>query len=399
MTSPRPHAPAAGDGRIRLCLVVASLDRGGAESQVVELARRLDPGRFAVSVALLTHRGAMFDEVCATGLRVALVQPDTPSPWTWVNWLRGLIVRFREERPHVVHGFLFPTYALAALAAAKVGGIATASGVRSLGLGIEQRFPYSFVERIGHRLTAAIVGNSEAVRRAAVARDRGVARRFRVIHNGVDLAKYASRADRAATRHELGLADGELAVLMVANLISYKGHRDALHAFLAARRQVPGLRLVLAGAGPEEAALRALAAELGIASEVRFLGARTDVPRLMSAADFFLMASHEEGFPNAVLEAMASGLPIVATDVGGVREQFGDATCGLLVAARAPAAMAQAIVRLARDAELCQALGATARRRAAAEFGWDVAVARHSALYEELARGGVQCPGEGATGD
>lgn len=398
MTSPGSHAPAA-DTRIRVCLVVASLDRGGAESQVAELARRLDPGRFVVSVALLTHHGPMFDELCATGLRVELVQPETPSPWTWVNWLRGLIVRFREERPHVVHGFLFPTYALAALAAAKVGGIAAVSGVRSLGLGIEQRFPYSFVERIGHRLTAVVVGNSEAVRQAAVRRDSGVARRVRVIHNGVDLAKYASRAERAATRRELGLAETELVVLMVANLISYKGHRDALHAFQASRREVPGLRLLLAGAGPEEAALRDLAAELGVEPEVHFLGARTDVPRLMSAADIFLMASHEEGFPNAVLEAMASGMPIVATDVGGVREQFGDATCGLLVAPREPAPMAQAIVRLARDAELRQVLGATARRRAAAEFGWDLAVARHSTLYEELARGGGQCPRAGATGD
>jgi glycosyltransferase involved in cell wall biosynthesis len=379
--------------------VVASLDRGGAESQVAELARRLDRRRFSVSVALLTHPGAMFEDLSGAGLRVELVRPDRATPWSWVNWLRGLIARLREERPHVVHGFLFPTYSLTALAVAKVGGCAAVAGVRSLGLGLEQRLPYWAVERLGNRLSAAVVANAEAVRQAAIRRDPGVAGRIQVIHNGVDLAKYGRRPDAGEVRREIGVGPDDKLVLMVANLIAYKGHHDALLAFAAARHADPGLRLVLAGAGPEESRLRRLAAELGLGPAVLFLGMRADVPRLMSAADVFLLASHEEGFPNAVLEAMASGLPIVATDVGGVREQLGDPACGVLVPARDPERLADGLGRVVREGPLRLGLGRAARVRAEAEFGWDVAVARYSELYEDLVRsGGAQArvPGSGA---
>ena len=384
LIAPSAHVPTLGDERIRLCLVVASLDCGGAENQVVELAARLDPERFDTSIALLTHPGEMFEEVRKGGIRVDLVRPTKPrGPWS--DWLDGLIVRLEEDRPEVVHGFIFPTYLITALAAAKVGGIAAVAGVRSLSLGFESRFPYSWLERLGNRLSDCVVGNSEAVRAAAIHRDPGIVGKFQVIHNGIDVDKYGVGADRLTVRRSLGLGDEHFVVLMVANLIRYKGHREAIQSFARIRAANTHARLVLVGTGPEEEALRRMADELGIAPEVMFLGRRRDVPVLLSAADVFLLASHEEGFPNAVLEAMAAALPIVATDVGGLREQIGGGEAGVLVPARDCDAMAAALDGLATNAEERRRIGEAARDRVRRAFSWDTAVARHAALYAALA--------------
>ncbi len=386
-----------GGQRIRVSLVVASLDRGGAETQVAELARRLDGRDFDVSVALLTHHGQMFDEARARGVRVELIRPAVPSVSSWTNWLRALVGWLAQQRPAVVHGFIFPTYLLTALAAAKVGHVAAVGAVRSLSLGYPSHFPYSWLERLANRLSVLVVGNSEAVRAAAARRDPRVARKFVVIPNGIDVDRYADGSRRRETRGALGVDEDHLLVLMVANLIHYKGHADALDAFARLRRGCPRARLILAGSGPEEARLRRMAAELGIDRDVEFLGSRDDVPALLSAADLFVLPSHEEGLPNAVLEAMAAGLPIVATDVGGVREQL-DGGAGVLVPPRDPEALASALGALASAPGRRSSLGRAARERAERRFSWTATVARYAELYRGLTGKGPTQPllaGEG----
>jgi len=183
-----------------------------------------------------------------------------------------------------------------------------------------------------------------------------------VLRNGVDLAQFRPPGDRAALRVQLGLAGP--VVLSVGNLVPLKGHDLVIRALAA----LPGVALVIAGAGPEEAALRRLASEEGVADRVRFLG-RVDQATLTGwygAADAFVLASESEGLANVLLESMACGTPVAATAVGGTPEVVSTPAAGELIRERTPAGIAAALGRLlARDA------AREATRRHAEGFSWD----------------------------
>jgi glycosyltransferase involved in cell wall biosynthesis len=319
----------------------------------------------------------MYEEVRATGVSVYSLNPPGP----WVHRIRALQRVFVEEAIDIAHGFTFPTYTLVAVAAARSGRPAVVAGVRSLGLELEHRWPFSWFERLGNRMTHRIVANAEAVKEALVRRDPVVRPKVSVIHNGIDVEAYRTPVDAAAFRTEMGMQDFEFMILMVANLIEYKGHHEMLQAYAEFRRRRPQARLVLAGTGPCESALRRKAHELGIAAHVSFLGRRSDVPRLLAAADVVVLASHQEGFPNAILEAMAAGKPVVATRVGGVPEQVEDGVTGYLTEPRDVAGMVHALERIAADPEGRLRMGAQARLRAADRFSWGVIVGQYQDLY------------------
>jgi len=254
----------------------------------------------------------------------------------------------------------------------------------------QSRHPIAaWVERRLHRRMDALLGNSRAVVQDLL--DEGAPPdRVRLIYNGIDVGRFAvgeARLERRRTlRAELDLPDDRVVLTCVANLFPYKGHADLLEALallgagFAARTT---LLLVGRDAGAR-AALAAQAARLGLSASVRFLGERGDVPDLLAASDIGVLASHEEGFSNAVLEGMAAGLPMVVSDVGGNAEAVIDGECGQVVPARAPAALGKALALLIDDAGRRQAMGEVARRRVAASFSLDACVAAYEALYEEL---------------
>jgi glycosyltransferase involved in cell wall biosynthesis len=211
----------------------------------------------------------------------------------------------------------------------------------------------------------------------------GRARRV-VIPNGIDAARVraeAAAAPRAGVREELG---GGLIVGNVARLQPAKGHRHLLGAFARVLAARPDARLGIVGWGESEAELRGLARRLGIADRVRFLGKRQDVHRLLAGFDLFAFASIHEGQGIAVLEAMAAGVPVIASAADGVPEMVRHEDTGLLVPPRDEAAMADAILRLAADPPLRARLAAAASRMVDAEYSVDAAARRYDELYEEL---------------
>jgi glycosyltransferase involved in cell wall biosynthesis len=168
------------------------------------------------------------------------------------------------------------------------------------------------------------------------------------------------------------------ALLCVANLIAYKGHSDLVAAAAMLARDGVAFRLCLVGDGPERAALEAQARSSGV--PVEFLGARTDIPELLADCDVFVLASHQEGCSNSLLEAMAAGRPIVATAVGGTPEVLGDA--GVLVPAHDPATMYRELAALTRDETRRRTLALAARERAMTHFSLDQMIDAHMSLYE-----------------
>jgi glycosyltransferase involved in cell wall biosynthesis len=211
-------------------------------------------------------------------------------------------------------------------------------------------------------------------------------RRVEVVEHGIVLdAVRAQRSARAAVRAELGIGAHEIAIGTVANL---RANKDWPNLLAAARRVVDRgvpVRFVAVGQGPLEEEVRARHAALGLGDRVMLLGHREDAVRLMAGCDAFVLASYYEGLPVALMEAMALGLPIVATAVGGVPEMVTTGHEGILVPPRDPDALADALVALACDPARRSAMGEAATRRAA-RYDIGDAVDRIEAIYREVAK-------------
>jgi glycosyltransferase involved in cell wall biosynthesis len=197
-----------------------------------------------------------------------------------------------------------------------------------------------------------------------------------VLRNGVDLGAFRPPVDRAAARAALGLGDGP-ALLSVGLLIGRKGH----HLTIEALRDLPGHTLLIAGEGPERAALLALAARLGVSDRLRLIGARphAELPLLYGAADAMVLASSREGWANVLLESMACGTPVVASPAWGSREAVGAPEAGVVLDATTPSAIAAGVRRLLADPP-----ARTATRAYAERFGWEETTAGQVALFRAV---------------
>jgi glycosyltransferase involved in cell wall biosynthesis len=215
-----------------------------------------------------------------------------------------------------------------------------------------------------------------------VSRDGISPEKLVLISNGLDTGRFSeSECTRDIVHKNLGLNSGNQGIVTVGNLIPYKGHADLIKALPAILKKRSNVRLFLVGEDRGiQAELEHLASSLGVWDRVHFLGRRDDVPSLLMAMDLYVMASHEEGSSNALLEAMAAGLPIVATDVGGNREALDDGNAGLLVPPRDPQALASAIERLLDDAVL-RAQVATRAKSHAQTYSVSAMVEAHIRLY------------------
>jgi len=307
-------------------------------------------------------------------------------PWRTAMAQSKLVHTVMRYKPDVLHAFL-PLVTFMGAAAGRLCRVPLViTSRRALGTHQER---YRFLRPLdlmanawSHRVTV----NSKGVWEDVVRRDRIDPRKLVLIYNAVDPAPHESaRRSKERMRQELGLKPEEKAVIVIANLIPYKGHSDLLGATATALKEVPEMRLLVVGEdrgiGPH---LKRQAAELGILPSVRFLGQRGDVPELLAASDLSVLASHEEGFSNVILESMAAGLPVVATDVGGNREAIVEGETGRLVPPRNPAALAARIVDLLKDPPKAQLWGEKGRKRVGEFFTVEKMVAEHLKLYESF---------------
>jgi glycosyltransferase involved in cell wall biosynthesis len=241
------------------------------------------------------------------------------------------------------------------------------------------------------------IGNSQPIL-DELAEEGVEPRKLRLLHNGIDPAAFAHEpGDRELARSALGLPEEAFVIVSVGNLHPYKGHGDLIEACALASAELPSDWFVaIAGrdSGDRMAAYEQLATQRGIRERVRFLGECKDVPQVLSAADVFVHPSHHEGLPNAIIEAMAASLPVIATAVGGVPEAVvirsspaDDAEeTGWLVAPHEPGGLAAALIEAAADPARRRRMGERARRRVVAEFSLAASVAAYERIYRELIR-------------
>ncbi len=372
----------------RVLFVIGSTEVGGAEGQLVLLAEGLHRLGHEVHVYTLEKAGPLSQRLAAAGVHFSSGGYDRKRarPVKLAQLLAseiGLLRLMRRLRPDVVQAFL----PLANFSAAIMGRLAGAELIvtskRALGTHLERVPWWRPFEGVANRLSDVIVANSEAVKQDAVRRERLAPDRLRVIFNGLEAGCFSRPStDRAELRQREGVGPEDFLILCVGNLIPYKGHLDLIAALGLLGALATRVQLLIAGEdrGAGER-LRARARELGLEARLHLLGRRSDIPELLAAADLFALPSHEEGFSNALLEAMAAGRPILATAVGGNAEALDAGRCGKLVPPRDPAALAAAIGELLQNESARMAMGTAARERARARYGVAAMVAAHLELY------------------
>jgi glycosyltransferase involved in cell wall biosynthesis len=292
---------------LKLAFVIGSLDRGGSERQIVSFVQTTHPTYADCVVICLSDEGAMASDVRRTGARVTQLGFRGVRSLSLIRTILGLYRILRRERPDVVYAFLFWSRVLALpIAALAVREALRVSALRTMpSFDRPQNRQLTRLRRLADRFTDGAIANSEALREAWAAASPDIASKIRVVENGVRVP-----VQEADSGH------GSAVVVSVANLTPHKGHATLLRA-LAQLKQLEW-RLLLAGDGPERLSIEKLARDYGISSRVELLGVVSDVSAVFRQADLAVLASDTEGLPNAVLEAMAHGVPVVATAVGGV---------------------------------------------------------------------------------
>jgi glycosyltransferase involved in cell wall biosynthesis len=385
---PSGSAPAAGSAGAAtpaapVSLFIGELGLGGTERQVVLLASGLYQRGIDTDVIVMFAGGEREKDLQAAGVPVVNLgfrrRPVGPGMvWANLGAVGRLVRHLRHRRPAVLHAFLFHSYLLAAPAARLARVPVLVAGRRSLGYFKGGRRWVFAIERAATAVTDLLIANAEAV--AADARDdEGVpADKVIVIYNALPDAAF----EVAAAEQVPGLDErGRPVVLCVANLLSYKGHRFLVEAAALLRERGLAITLALAGDGPERPVLQAQAAERGV--DIRFLGPRTDVPHLLARADAVVLPSLTEGLSNAVMEAMAAGRPVVATDVGGTGELLRHDR-GILVPPGDAEALADGLQRLLTDPDYAARLAAAAHAWVRENAALDTMIDRHVAVYTEL---------------
>jgi glycosyltransferase involved in cell wall biosynthesis len=365
--------------RLRVGLVIPTLDQGGAEKQFCLLASRLDRNRFDPHVFVLTRSGA----------RQSFLK-DTGVPWTVIGkrwkgdptaWWK-LANAFGQQRLDLVHTWLFAanSYGRSAALWAKIPIII--GGERSVD-------PWKSgwqltLDRWLARRSDAIFTNSSGV--VDFYQQQGIAKeRFLVIPNGVELSGRSS-IDRSEALRRMQVPSDWRVILAVGRLWPQKGYREALWCMELLRLVEPRTMLVVIGEGPQRASLEEFRDQIQVAAHVRLLGERSDVEDLMPHADVLLNTSLYEGQSNAMLEAMAAGVPVVASDIPGNRDLVIDQQTGYLVDREDVRTMVQRLRRLVTDTQMRGTMGQAARERVATEFSVDRMVRRHEEAYLQLAR-------------
>jgi len=359
----------------RVLYFITELNVGGAERSLARLLSDLDRGRFLPSVACLYGSDSpVADQIRA--LDIPVVDLGMSHKWR-LDALGRLYRLLVDEHPAILHTSLFhanvPGRIVGRLAQVPI----VISGERTMGM--ESRWRYG-LNRMTHSLADRIVCVSPrvadfVVERIGVPRDKIV-----VIPNGVELTDFDHLPDRRATRASLGLPVDGLVLGTVSRLQPVK----RLDVLLRALVWLGSAQTVIVGYGPEERRLKALAEQLGLEKRVHFVGHQDDVRPWLATMDVFVLSSDWEGMPNAVLEAMACGLPVVATSVGGTPDVVVDGGTGLLVPPRDPLSLAEALRALAADPDRRRGMGMAGRQRVVLCFSAERMVERTRALYEEL---------------
>jgi glycosyltransferase involved in cell wall biosynthesis len=369
--------PAGAAGGLRIVMVLPTLARAGMEMVAARLAIGLTGKGHSVGVVCIEESGPVAESLAAAGVDVDVV----PAPGVAANLRAPALVAWLARRaPHVVH-----THSGTWLKGARAARGAGVRGVVHTVHGLLDREPWysNFLMRRAAAATSAVVAVSEPLRSHLLHSTRLSPDAVRTISNGIDTDAFSPELPDRRARLLPG-SEGRIVVGCVARVEAVKNHELLLRAFREAARARPELLLVIVGDGSLRPQLEALSRSLELAEAVRFVGDQPDTASWYRSFDAFVLASRAEGTSMSILEAMASGCSIIATDVGGNRALLGEDGAGRLVPSEDAASLAAALAQVVGSPDQPARLASPARTRAVRLFSQAGMVDRYESLYREV---------------
>lgn len=362
----------------RVLQVVLSLNPGGTERLVADLATRLNAAQ-PTAICCLDQPGAWAPDLERQGIRVASLDRKPGFHSSLGRALARVAAAHGATVLHAHHYSPFVYSALARLSRPGLKVVFTEHGrLSDRGPSGKRRVVNQVLRRFAHQVFTV----SEDVRRHLIA-EGFRADSVGVIYNGIDVGPLPAPETRTAVRTELGVGPDELVIGTIARLSSVKNLEALIDSLGRARAAGVPARAVVIGDGPRRSALESAATEAGVAGATHFLGHRDDARRWLAGCDVYVNSSISEGVSLTILEAMAAGLPVVATRVGGTPEVVTE-DCGRLVPARDAAGLGNAILELWREPALRRDMGAAARKRVEARFTLERMIDEYRQVYESL---------------
>jgi len=382
--------------KIKVVRIIARLNIGGPAIHTILLTRGLNPERFSSVLVKGTEdpaEGNMMDLAEVKGVKPVLIpsmhrEVNLGKDWDAFWKIYGFIKR---EKPHIVHTHTAKAGALGRLAA-KLAGVPiivhTFHGHTFYGyFSDREASKYLMIERFLSSFTTKVITVSGRGKEDLI--KYRVAEPGRVVNIplGLELEKFLeSEKYKGEFRRSLGIGAGELLAGIVARLVPIKGHKYFLEAAKKTLEKMPGVKFVIVGDGELRKELEEYASKLGISGNIVWAGFRSDLERVYADMDVVVLSSLNEGLPVAIIESMTAAKPVVATDVGGVRELVADGETGFVVPAKDPEALAKGVCAVLSDANKMKEMGRKARERAYPRYSIRRLISDIENLYEELIR-------------
>jgi sugar transferase (PEP-CTERM/EpsH1 system associated) len=371
-------------GRLVIGHTIYAFKDGGMERGVLNLINYGNWDRFSHVVMCLTEAGAFASQIKSPNCSVIEFHKREGND---LQLPRRIAQKAREHEVHILHARGWPTLVETALAARIAGIRRTVYGFH--GKTIEDLQGWTLKRRLLQRWLIRSydeVVTLNSIMLTDLAKNLGLREsRIRVIANGVDVEAFRPLDRRALLRAEFGIPQDRFAIGNVARLDPVKNHETILRALghLCDQGECP--YLVLVGEGPHRAALEHEITQRGLKAHVRLFGYSENIPELLNCMDLYVQSSLYEGFSNTIIEAMACGLPVIATDVGGTADLFNDGQQGWLFTREDDETLAALVLRLKQDSELRKSMGRKARQRVVERFSVRSVVHEYEDLYLEMA--------------
>ncbi|MBI4707541.1 MAG: glycosyltransferase [Candidatus Omnitrophica bacterium] len=362
----------------KILFVIPRLANAGTETHLLLLSKGLSERGFDVTICCLFEIG-ICDSVCKQfGFKIICLNKTSIYD---LSILHSLYVLIKNNKYDVVHAYLFGFHYLALLPAKIAGVCLTVSSRRELATW--KKLHHHLLENFGNMFVDKVVTCSEAVSTYVLRTEILSKSKILRIYNGIDLEKYSQRAKEKKGLCAFGLKETDLVIGNVANFSIEKNHEFLVEVIKEVKKHFPDIKCLLVGDGYLRRELEQQVDNLGLNKNVIFTGERNDVEHVLNLIDVFLFTSKTEGLPNAILEAMACALPVVAVDAGGISEVISSGKDGIVVNSFSVKYFSSNVIELLNDSNIRKQMGKTARQTIESKFSFNRMITDYEEFYKK----------------